>query len=216
MAGSTSGSFTPHFLPMTIARLRDQSRRVHRAVGRDRAVELAIGGRRRDAMPERAVHALPLGERDRVLVDGVQHLLVAGEQVILAEEEVPVSPLPGHHPVSQLQLQRRCGAIFRANSRTRGRYSGLPVAISARPLTAPQRFSSSGSFSSTLQASSKIALGLGAIVGRGVAVGPHDPQLELHLLGLARPPAGQLQDAAVGFLLGFLNRHARCSCGRRR
>ncbi len=40
---STSGCSTPHFLPMTIARLADQPRRVHRAVGRDRAVKRAIG-----------------------------------------------------------------------------------------------------------------------------------------------------------------------------
>ena len=56
-------------------------------------------------MSERAVHALPFGERDCVFVDGVQHLIVAREKIILAEKKISVAPIPDHHSILQFKLQ---------------------------------------------------------------------------------------------------------------
>ena len=190
----------------------DQPGRVHRAVRRNRAVERAIGIPVGNAVSESPVHALPLGESDRVLVDGVQHLFIVGEQVILAKEEIAVAPLPRHHPVSQLQLQRLGGDLpgELANSGQvfgiAGRHQGQPIHRSPQVLVQWflfQYFAGIG----------EDPLGFGAIVGRGVAVGPQDSQLELHFFGLAGPPAGQLQDASTGFRLGFLNRHRNALAG---
>ena len=67
-------------------------------------MKLAVGGSVGDAMSEGAVHASPLGQGGRVFIDRMQDFLVAGEEVILAEKEVSVSPVPNHHAGLQIQL----------------------------------------------------------------------------------------------------------------
>ena len=87
------------------------ARRVHRAIPRDRAMQTAVGVLLRAAMPEGAVFTLPLGEGHGVFIDPVQHGGIGGTirdtaQVILAEENVDVGPVPSVAARWQGQIRR--------------------------------------------------------------------------------------------------------------
>ena len=58
-------------------------------------------------MSERAVEALPLGERRGVLADRRQDGVVAGEEVVFAEIEGAIAPVPNHHAI--LEREREIG-----------------------------------------------------------------------------------------------------------
>jgi hypothetical protein len=46
-------------------------------------------------MAKSAIHALSLGQRNRVFLDGVQDFFVTSEKVIFAKEDGPVAPIYG-------------------------------------------------------------------------------------------------------------------------
>ena len=56
-------------------------------------------------MTEGAIHTLPFGEEDGVLLDGMHHLAIASLEEVLSKEKVPIAPIPDDASIFEFQFQ---------------------------------------------------------------------------------------------------------------
>ena len=183
--------------------LADQPGLVKGAVASERSVfTTSIGLGPGHTVSPGADTALAPGHLYAQLPDRRQDEFVASGQVVLSKEQIGVAPSPGNHALAAVKFKLHVlrAALPRELADHR-QILALAGGQQSQCVDLGRNAAAESGSCDAFAAGVEYSRGLGAVVGRRVAVGAHDRQLDRHALLHAFSPDDHLKQAAS--LLGF-------------